>query len=297
MPLIDSEVLPRKHLPAWLKRPVIVGGKKSGVEAAIGQGRLHTVCAEAKCPNRGECFSSGTATFLILGDVCTRTCGFCAIGKGTPLSVDKEEPGRVARAVGAMRLRHAVITSVTRDDLPDGGAGHFAETVALVHERNPGVTVEVLVPDFSGDPALLETVLESRPDVLNHNVETVPRLYRTVRPRAVYERSIALLRAAAAGRNPAGVKSGLMVGLGEFPDEVLAVLRDLHEAGCSIVTIGQYLQPGPGQLPVEAFIEPAQFEAYAKAGREIGLKQIFAGPFVRSSYHAAELYNGATGRI
>lgn len=275
--------------PDWLKRPLPSGGRKDAVERLLHGRSLHTVCVEAKCPNRGECFTAGTATFLILGDICTRGCAFCGITKGVPQPLDREEPLRVAAAIREMAVAHAVITSVTRDDLADGGAGVFAAVVAAVRSTSPNVTIELLTPDFAGDRTSLEMVLASGPDVFNHNIETVPRLYHRIRPQAKYERSLGVLRAAAESKRAGAVKSGLMVGLGETPDEVVAVLRDLYDSGCTMVTIGQYLQPSAHQTAVESFIEPAQFKAYEQAGLDLGLKQVFSGPFVRSSYHAGEL--------
>jgi lipoic acid synthetase len=274
---------------------------------------LHTVCDEARCPNKGECFSAGTATFLILGDACTRDCAFCAVGGGTadapasvgrPAPVDADEPRRVAVAARRLGLTHVVVTSVTRDDLPDGGAGQFAATVGALRAGSPPVTVEVLVPDFGGSEAALGSVLAAGPEVLNHNLETVPRLYTSVRPQAEYARSLELLRraaewahaedgerAAAASRAPLTrplVKTGLMVGLGETDGEVDAVLGDCVAAGVDLVTIGQYLQPAAGCLPVARFVTPARFEEWERRGANLGLR-LRAAPFVRSSYRAGEL--------
>ena len=250
---------------------------------------LHTVCQSARCPNLGECFARGTATFLLLGDVCTRDCRFCAVAHGRPAPPDGDEPARLARAASMLGLRHVVLTSVTRDDLPDGGAGHFSAAIAALRAALPGATVEVLVPDFQGSAAALELLLRARPDVLNHNVETVPRLYPEVRPQADYRRSLNLL--VRAGRAAPGLltKSGLMVGLGERREEVLDVLRDLQAAGVGAVTIGQYLQPTRGHLSVQEYLAPEAFADYARAAREIGLGHVLSGPLVRSSYHAADL--------
>jgi lipoyl synthase len=283
-----ATVPPRPRLPKWLRRPTPSGGRKRDVEERIADGNLHTVCREARCPNRGECFGQGTATFLILGRVCTRHCRFCSIEHGGAGPVDTDEPQRVAQAAKSLGLKYVVVTSVTRDDLTDGGAGTFAAVVSAVRAATPGAGVEVLVPDFGGNTQALTAVLRSGPDVLNHNVETVPRLYPQVRPEADFDRSIALLKAASAHGRGVVVKSGMMVGLGERPEEVAEVLERLHGAGCAVVTIGQYLQPTAGQLPVAEFVAPEQFEEYARQGRQLGIRQVVAGPFVRSSYRACE---------
>lgn len=272
--------------PPWLVQRVRTDETFAKVAALVDGLALPTVCSSAHCPNLGECFSAGTATFLILGGVCSRRCRFCAVPKGRPLSLDTGEPARVADAVAALGLRHAVITSVTRDDLPDGGAGQFAACIRAVRERTPATTVEVLTPDFAGDLAAARNVFAARPDVFNHNIETVPRLYETVRPLAEYARSLALL-AAAARESGALVKSGLMVGLGETPAEILAVIDDLYAAGVRAITIGQYLRPSPDHLPVVEYIEPAAFREYEQAARACGFEHVAAGPLVRSSYHAA----------
>jgi lipoic acid synthetase len=252
--------------------------------------RLHTVCQEARCPNLGECFSQGTATFLILGDRCTRNCRFCAIGHGPSGPPDPEEPARVAEAVKAMGLQYVVITSVTRDDLPDGGAALFAETIRTVRKKRSEAKVEVLIPDFQGNVEALRTVVEARPDVLNHNVETVPRLYPSVRPGAVYERSIDLLSQVRVLDLSMPTKSGLMLGLGESADEVRETLQDLVDAGCRILTLGQYLQPSKEHLPVARFVPPEEFDAWKETALQMGFAEVASGPFVRSSYHAKELF-------
>ena len=249
--------------------------------------RLNTVCEEARCPNVAECWGQGTATFMILGEICTRACGFCAVTTGLPTGLDRKEPERVADAVAVMGLRHAVITSVNRDELPDGGAGIFAATIRAVRQRTPETTVEVLIPDFRGDSAALRTVMDAAPEILNHNVETVPRLYRRVRPGARYRRSLELLRQAKELRPEALTKSGIMLGLGETADEVEALMTDLVAVGVDIMTAGQYLQPTAAHLPVERFVPPREFRALARRGRELGLRHVEAGPLVRSSYHAA----------
>jgi lipoic acid synthetase len=284
----DRTQSPRK--PAWLKRSIPRAGRKSGVVQLLRDGRLHTVCEEAGCPNRGECFARGTATFLIMGDRCTRDCRFCTVTHGAPESPDPREPARIAHTVRQLQLKHAVITSVTRDDMPDGGAGHFAAVIHALRETAPNVTTEVLVPDFRGDTDAVDRVLASNPDVFNHNIETVPRLYGRVRPQADYHTSLRVLAYAAdKGRR---VKSGLMVGLGETRAEVESTLRDLHEAGCAIVTIGQYLRPSARQVAVAAYIDPQTFEHYKRCGADLGIKQVVAGPFVRSSYRADEVLSG-----
>ena len=260
---------------------------------------LSTVCESARCPNRGECFSDRTATFLILGRTCTRRCGFCAVAKGLPEGADPGEPRAVAEAVGRLGLTYAVVTSVTRDDLPDGGASAFAAVIGEIRRRRPGTLIEVLVPDFGGRRASLETVLEARPAVLNHNVETVPRLYPLVRPGADYGRSLALLRRAAAGPSANLAKSGMMLGLGEEREEVIEVMKDLAGAGCRSLTLGQYLQPTRDNLPVARYLEPQEFEDLAAAGRDLGIEGIVAGPLVRSSYRAGKIYRerAAAGRL
>ncbi len=274
--------------PPWLRVRLPAGGTYQEVNSLLDNLGLHTVCEEARCPNKGECFHSGTATFLILGDVCTRRCRFCAVAKGTPQPLDWDEPERVARAVEALGLRYAVITSVTRDDVPDGGAGIFAETIRAIRRRMPACRVEVLVPDFQGSEDALRVVMDAGPDVLNHNLETVPRLYPTARPGADYARSLRLLRQAKALSPTALTKTGLMLGLGETPDEVRAVMADLVSVGCDLLTLGQYLQPSRAHLPVERYVPPEEFAALAREGVAMGLKHVEAGPLVRSSYHARE---------
>lgn len=251
--------------------------------------RLNTVCAGAKCPNRGECYASGTATFMVLGTECTRDCRFCAVEPSRPGSPDTDEPARVAEAARRMGLLHVVVTMVTRDDLPDGGAAHVVATIDALRSRLPHARVEVLVSDLGGDEASIDLVVAARPDVFNHNVETVPRLYREVRPQADYERSLRVLARARETRPGLPTKSGLMVGLGERPEEVADVLADLRAAGVGIVTIGQYLRPSPGHLPVSEFVAPERFAQYAAVAREIGFAGVASAPFVRSSYHAAEV--------
>jgi len=280
----------RLRMPAWLKRPIAYIGHKKTIESVLRDGLLHTVCVEAKCPNRGECFSKGTATFLILGDTCSRSCRFCNVNKGKPSPVDLGEPERLCDAAEKMNLRHIVVTSVTRDDLSDGGAKQFVRVVHALRARMPNRSIELLIPDFNGNGAALEAVFDSRPDILNHNIETVPRLYGAIRPQAQYERSLAVLKAASSGSIPLIAKSGLMVGLGETFDEVTATLKNLADAGCSIVTIGQYLQPSQQQVPVYEFVKSEQFKEYEDVGAALGL-QVFSGTFVRSSYRALEVFD------
>jgi lipoic acid synthetase len=274
------------RLPAWLRKPETAFVALHEIKRELRRLELHTVCESARCPNIHECFRRGTATFMILGDRCTRGCGFCAVPKARhPAPPDPNEPAHVAQMARAMNLRHVVVTSVNRDDLPDGGAGHFAETIRAIRAALPAATIEVLTPDFLGDLEAVTTVLEARPDVFNHNVETVPRLYPRVRPQARYERSLAVLEFAARNGGTL-VKSGLMVGLGERCEEVEEVLRDLRRCGVSIVTIGQYLQPTRRNLPVAEYVPPERFEAYRETGLRLGFRAVFSGPFVRSSYMA-----------
>ncbi len=282
------------RLPAWLRREGMHHEAVTRLRAALRVHRLHTVCESARCPNLHECFHRGTATFMILGNVCTRGCGFCAVPKGSPgkggFGLDREEPANVARMAARMGLRHVVITSVNRDDLPDGGAAHFAETVRCVRAAVPEARVEVLTPDFCGDLEAAERVLEAGPDVFNHNVETAPRLYRRVRPQADYARSLRLLAFAKQRRPGVVTKSGLMVGLGETAAEVKAVLADLRGAGVDVVTIGQYLQPTLRNLPVAEYVPPERFAAYRDYGLSIGFREVFSGPLVRSSYMAERVW-------
>jgi lipoic acid synthetase len=272
--------------PEWLKVRFPGGPNYLRLKGLMREKRLHTVCEEARCPNIGECWQAGTATFMILGDVCTRACAFCAVTSGRPLGLDLGEPLRVAQAVKRMGLSHAVVTSVNRDDLPDGGASLFAATIRAIRRLSPGTSVEVLIPDFLGDWTALEVVMAARPEILNHNTETVPRLYARVRPKATYERSLELLRRAKQ-LDPGGItKSGLMVGLGETKHELLLVMADLVDAGCDVLTVGQYLRPSARHAPLERYYAPAEFEELAEAGRRLGFRHVEAGPLVRSSYHA-----------
>jgi len=276
--------------PPWLCRRLPSAPELEEVESVLKGARLHTVCEEAQCPNLCECFSRRTATFLILGDTCTRNCRFCAISHGVPGPIDPMEPSRIADAARAMDLRYVVVTSVTRDDLPDGGARWFADTIHAVRKGVNGALVEVLIPDFQGRERDLVTVITARPDVLNHNLETVERLYPTARPQAEYGRSLKLL-ARVRERAPAlPVKSGMMLGLGERPAEVRVALNDLLDAGCRMLTLGQYLQPSSKHLPVDRFVPPEEFDAWRELALAMGFTQVASGPFVRSSYHAAEFY-------
>ncbi len=279
------------RMPRWLLRPVRSGAGMAQVKDVLEGYGLHTVCRSARCPNHGECFSEGTATFMILGDVCTRRCTFCAVSKGEPSALEADEPERVARAAAELGLRHLVITSVTRDDLPDGGAGHFAATIRAARELLPEGTIEVLTPDFGGSRDAACTVLDAAPDVFNHNLETVAGLYGRVRPQADYGRSLELLRRAAGGWPEIRTKSGLMLGLGETREELLETFEDLHEAGCDILTLGQYLRPSRANIETERFVPPEEFEELEALARDAGIPQVFAGPLVRSSYHAGEVFS------
>jgi lipoyl synthase len=280
--------------PKWLRAPAPAGANYRELKDLIGRLRLHTVCESAACPNVGECWNQHTATFMILGNVCTRRCGFCAVSKGAPLPVDYDEPRRVAEAVAAMGLRFAVVTSVNRDDRKDGGAELFALTIRAIRERVPGCGVEVLIPDFQGSHDALRTVMEAAPDVLNHNTETVPRLYRQVRLGARYERSLDLLEAASQISPQCPTKSGLMLGLGETAEEVLQVMRDLRAHRVGILTLGQYLRPSPRHLPIVRYVPPEEFAAFREAGQEMGFRHVEAGPLVRSSYHARDAAENPT---
>ena len=276
--------LPR---PEWLKVRLPGGESYSRLKSVMRELDLHTVCEEARCPNVAECWGQGTATFMILGDVCTRSCGFCAVTSGLPTTLDLGEPERVANAVKAMNLQHAVITSVNRDELPDGGAFLFARTVEAVRRKNPGTTIEVLIPDFKGSQPALERVLGARPEILNHNVETVPRLYKRVRPGAGFEQSVELLDRAKKFAPEVISKTGIMVGLGEEQDEIVAVMERLVEAGVEVFTIGQYLQPTKKHLSIVRFYHPDEFVELKRLGLAAGFRHVESGPLVRSSYHAA----------
>jgi lipoic acid synthetase len=280
-------ISPRLERPQWLRAPAPGGQNYRDLKGLIDRLRLHTVCESAACPNVGECWNQRTATFMMLGNVCTRRCGFCAVQKGAPLPVDYDEPARVAEAVSIMGLKFAVITSVNRDDRPDGGAELFAMVIRAIRQRVPQCGVEVLVPDFQGNLAAVETVMEARPDVFNHNTETVPRLYRQVRLGARYERSLDVLEHARRLHPATPTKSGLMLGLGETAEEVLQVMRDLRAHQVGILTLGQYLRPSPKHLPIVRYVTPAEFEEFRIAGNEMGFDHVESGPMVRSSYHAS----------
>lgn len=286
---------PRK--PVWLKTKAPGSPGYRELKRLVQELGLHTVCESAVCPNIGECWGHRTATFMILGDVCTRSCGFCAIATGRPQGLDLEEPERVARAVRRLGLRHAVITSVNRDELEDGGAFIFAETIRKVRQYCPGTSVEVLIPDFQGEWGALMTVMDAGPDILNHNVETVPRLYRLMRPQAKYGRSLELLRRAKGMRPDAPTKSGIMVGAGETWDEVLGTMADIAGTGCDILTVGQYLQPSPAHAPVLRYYPPEEFVELKRRGLEMGFRHVESGPLVRSSYHAAEQVDRASEQV
>ena len=283
---------PRQPKPDWLRIRIGDPTNQNHLLKLIQGLNLHTVCQEARCPNIFECWTNRTATFMLGGDICTRHCGFCAVGKGAPNALDSEEPRHVAEAVKHLDLAHTVITSVNRDDLADGGAAHWAATIREVRAINPECKIEVLIPDFNGDEAALNTVLDARPDVLNHNTETISRLYRRVRPDADYQQSLTLLKRAAERRDSEQpemlTKSGIMVGLGEEFDEVVELMKDLRAASCDIMTIGQYLQPHARRLPVERYVTPQEFDRWRDTGLSMGFKHVQSSPLTRSSYHARE---------
>ena len=283
-----SNVDTGRRLPSWLKRPLPRGNANFFTDQLLNELRLETVCENARCPNRPECYARKTATFMILGNVCTRPCGFCAVPRGKPLQLEDDEPDRVAEAAARLGLRHVVITSVTRDDLPDGGADHFYRTVVAVRART-GAVVEVLTPDFLGDSVAIDRVLEARPEVYNHNLETVPRLYHRVRRNANYRRSLDLLDRVKRLAPEILTKSGIMLGLGETVEEVLELFSDLRGVGCDLLTVGQYLQPTVKHLPVERYVRPDEFEVIGRLARRLGFARVASGPFVRSSYHADEM--------
>ena len=276
---------PKPRRPEWLKAKIPGGETYARLKNLIDAHKLHTVCEEARCPNMGECWHSGTATFMILGDICTRSCGFCAVKTGRPdYGLDWDEPRRVVDAMKLMGIRHAVITSVNRDERADGGSPIFAETIRLIRKELPGVTVEVLIPDFKGSEEALNIVLDAGPEILNHNLETVPRLYRTVRPQANYRQSLEILsRSKLRGFT---TKTGLMLGIGERTEEVVDVLKDIRDVNCDILTLGQYLQPTKDHLPVDRFVHPDEFKMLKDLGLKMGFRHVESGPLVRSSYHA-----------
>jgi lipoic acid synthetase len=284
-----TESKPRPRLPEWLRITLPTSDSFARTRSLLDELKLHTVCESAKCPNHWECWSKGTATFMIAGDRCTRACGFCAVSTAKPLALEADEPLRVAEATRRMRLRHIVITAVARDDLADGGANHFRRTVEMVRELNPGIVIEVLVPDFNEHDESIETVLAANPHIFNHNLETVRRLTPDVRHRATYDRSLSVLRKVKARRGDTiYTKSGLMLGLGETEAELLTALRDLRAAGCDILTLGQYLQPTLKHLPVVEYVTPETFAAFKVRAGEMGFVHVASGPMVRSSYHADE---------
>jgi len=285
----------KERLPPWFKQKPADPRVMVPMEKLLDGLSLHTICESALCPNVAECFSRKTATFLILGDVCTRRCSFCAVKKGQPLPVDGKEPQHLLEAVEKLNLSYVVVTSVTRDDLSDGGASQFVKTINMLHQKRKGVVVEVLVPDFLGSAESLRAIVEARPDVVNHNVETVPRLYSEVRPEADYSRSLKLLSMAKKLNPDIVTKSGLMLGLGETKEEVVKVMEDLRGVNCDLLTIGQYLQPSPEHHPVARFISPEEFSQYGDIGRDIGFVEVAIAPLVRSSFKAAELYAKAKG--
>jgi lipoic acid synthetase len=280
--------------PEWLKlsalEPIILN-KATKLTRDL---KLHTVCESARCPNRTECFAQGTATFMILGNICTRNCTFCAVKFGKPRAPDPQEPDHIVQAVDRLGLRYVVITSVTRDDLPDGGSSQFAQTIRAIHKYDSNIAVEVLIPDFQGSASALKTVVDASPAVLNHNIETVPRLYSEVRPQAKYRRSLDLLKQAKLYDNSLLTKSGLMLGLGESREDVIEVVVDLRQAGCDLLTIGQYLQPSLQHHKLDRYIRPEEFEEYQIVGKKLGFVSVISGPLVRSSFHAAEMYISAT---
>jgi len=284
LPVIQPTELPSNRRPEWLKVRAPGGEEFTKIKQMMRSKSLHTVCEEARCPNISECWSSGTATFMIHGDTCTRSCGFCAVKTGRPLPVDFDEPRRVAEAIQQMNLVHAVITSVNRDELPDGGSTIWATTIRETKRLSPKTTVEVLVPDFKGKLENLHRIIEEKPDILNHNTETVPRLYRRVRPQGKYHWTLDVLKESK--RLGMRTKTGIMLGLGETKEEVLEVMHDLVGVGCDILTLGQYLQPTKNHLPVDRFVHPDEFAEYKKIGLEIGFNYVESGPLVRSSYHA-----------
>ncbi|HBA84580.1 MAG TPA: lipoyl synthase [Verrucomicrobia bacterium] len=282
------------RLPSWIRSSLRTESGYAQVDHLMSSLGLHTVCESARCPNKHECWNRATATVMILGDTCTRNCLFCAVKTGLPGAVDAEEPGKVARAAKTLGLRHVVLTSVTRDDLPDGGAAHFSETILAIRRECPNAAVEVLTPDFKGNSSSLQKVFLAQPDVFNHNLETVERLQATIRPQASYRCSLGVLKQAAEWRPTLRVKSGLMLGLGETEEELMAAMNDLLTAGCSLLTLGQYLAPSRRHVPVAHFYAPAEFEHWADRARQMGFKEVAAGPMVRSSYKADELARRAT---
>ncbi len=287
--MLNENNMSFQGMPSWLIKPFPQEKHPPGVGRILSRWRLNTVCKSALCPNLCECFSQGTATFMIMGNICTRNCKFCAVAGGTPAPLEADEPLRIALAVKDLGLSHIVVTSVTRDDIPDGGALHFAATIAALREVNPDTTVEVLVPDFKGSQASVETVVKAVPDIFAHNMETVSSLYNKVRPKANYHRSLDVLRSAKGLSGDIYTKSGMMLGLGETKEEIIAVMQDLRRINCDFLTLGQYLSPSEDHLPVKRFIPPVEFEDLAKEGKKMGFRGVASAPFVRSSYRASEL--------
>ncbi|HEY5233359.1 MAG TPA: lipoyl synthase [Verrucomicrobiae bacterium] len=287
--MTTTELKPRPRLPEWLRITLPTSDSFARTRGLLDELKLHTVCESAKCPNHWECWSKGTATFMIAGDRCTRACGFCAVSTAKPLALEADEPLRVAEATRRMKLKHVVITAVARDDLPDGGAEHFRQTIEKVRELNPGIAIEVLVPDFLDNDAAIENVLAANPHIFNHNLETVRRLTPGVRHRATYDRSLCVLKKVKTKRGDTiYTKSGMMLGLGEREEEILTAMRDLRESDCDILTLGQYLQPSLKHLPVVEFVMPEKFAEYKWRAEEMGFVHVASGPMVRSSYHADE---------
>lgn len=286
---IDGKKGDTQRLPEWLRRSVLNTEANRGTRQILKSQGLNTICESGRCPNKGECWSKGTATFMLMGAVCTRTCSFCAVNKGKPDPLDPEEPGRIVEAARQMNLRHVVLTSVNRDELPDQGSSHFATTIRMLYENIPGIAVEVLTPDFQGRRDCIETVLAAKPTVYNHNVETVPRLYKRVRPGSKYQRSLDVLQMSKEIDPSIHTKSGLMLGLTETRDEVLEVMQDLRNVGCDFLTLGQYMRPTRDNLPVDRYVTPEEFDELGKLGWEMGFNMVHSGPLVRSSYHAGEL--------
>jgi lipoic acid synthetase len=289
-PTLKAPGAPRERLAPWLKKRLPAQDTVQEVKRLVEGLDLHTVCQSARCPNLNECWSRKAATFMIMGDICTRTCRFCTVPKGKPLPLDAAEPDHVAQAAERLGLRHVVVTSVDRDELPDQGAEHFAATIRAIRARLPDAVIEVLTPDFRGVEACIDVVADAAPDIYNHNLETVPRLYARVRPGAGYEQSLALLERVKRREKAPFTKSGLMLGLGERPEELTRVMADLRAAGVDILTLGQYLRPSLAQLPVERFVPPEEFAAYGEEARAMGFLSVASAPFVRSSYNAAEVY-------
>jgi lipoic acid synthetase len=287
--MTTTELKPRPRLPEWLRITLPTSDSFARTRGLLDELKLHTVCESAKCPNHWECWSKGTATFMIAGDRCTRACGFCAVSTAKPLALEADEPARVAEATRRMKLKHVVITAVARDDLKDGGAEHFRQTIEKVRELNPGIVIEVLVPDFLDNDVAIENVLAANPHIYNHNLETVRRLTPSVRHRATYDRSLSVLKKVKEKRGDTiYTKSGIMLGLGETEEELFQVMRDLRASNCDILTLGQYLQPSLKHLPVKEFVTPGKFEEYKVRAEEMGFVHVASGPMVRSSYHADE---------